>query len=696
MAKAVGLDTGEYEVKVVELDGSYRKPRLSKVNVERILQETASAADEQHATTEAESARHLLKDAAVSKEGVNLGFPCREAVLRIIRVPFTGADKIRKVIKFEAEGEIHSHNVDDLVVDFHTLAERDNETQVLVAAVPKEALRTTLEALEHAGIEPETVDLDTMALFRVAQWAGVFETNGEEPESKDLVFEPGGQPTRLVLDLGARSSRMLIVTAGRLTDMRALRIGADSVAQEIAAAKGLDLETARNAVRHSLAAGTDFEAAAVVGAAGTGAAGTGAAGTGAAGADVDADMEDEFVLGDDEAWTEAEAEAGGEAEAARSESTALAPPTLITHESVVEARDRYLEKLRRELVRFLTAVADIGQIEQVWITGGGSQLPGVGEVLQGVFGCRPQPLAYMDRLQHNLDEDEVKALEPRLAVAVGLALGRLGGARGFNFRQEDLSFTRRFDRIKLPLAIACMLGLFFLCFQGLRLRKELTNLERQFGYTVPAKATAAARRPTGREGRQTALASLPRFTGYLGRLVNRGSENGAWAEHYLGKDYPPLMQQLDRKPVFERIRHYHNYLSGLTKRLAGGAGQIAGYELDSGCAVLQELAELIQGNLESLGRMLVCQVDMRIPARSRGRSLDLKVAFRGADFRTRQANLKAAFDDRMKDPNSAFRARDAGSEELFREGDGAYFTLKVELKPKVPVRDILGYKTKGK
>jgi len=665
MAKAVGLDAGEYEVKVVELDGSYRKPRLTKVNVERIAQESTSAADVQHATTEAQSVRHLLKDASVSKEGVNLGFPCREAVLRTIRVPFTGADKIRKVIKFEAEGEIHSHNVDDMVVDFHTIAERDNETQVLVAAVPKQSLRTTLEALQKAGIEPETVDLDTMALFRIAEWAGVFETNGEKPESADLVFEGPDQPARLVLDLGARSSRVLIVVGGQLTDMRALRIGADSVAQEICAAKGLDLETARDAVLHCLTAGTDFQI----------------------GSGDGSDMDDEVVLGDEELWESDEEPTAPPTEKAAAESTALAPPTLITHESVVEARDRYLEKLRRELVRLLTAVADIGQIEQVWITGGGSQLPGVGEVLQGVFGCRPQPLAYMDRLQHNLDEDEARGLEPRLAVAVGLALGRMGGARGFDFRQEDLIFTRRFDRIKLPLAIACMLGLFFFCFQGLKLRKELTNLERQVGVTVPPKEPSRAR-PSGRQGRQTPLAALPRFTGYLGRLVNQRSENGAWAERYLDKDYPRLMRQLDGKPVFERIRHYYSYLDVLTKRLAGGAGQIAGYELDSGCAVLQELAEIFENNKESLGRVLVCEVDMKIPAQSRGRTLTVKVAFRGPDFRTRQANLKSAFDDRMKDENSAFTSRDAGNEELFREGRGAYFTLKTKLKPKVPVRKI--------
>jgi hypothetical protein len=394
-------------------------------------------------------------------------------------------------------------------------------------------------------------------------------------------------------------------------------------------------------------------------------------------------LHDELWEGDDEDSPQEPAEESAEEPA--QESTALVPPTLITHEAVVAARDNYLQKLRRELVRFLASVSNMGRVDQVWITGGGSQLPGVDELLTDVFGCRPQPLAYMDRLQHNLDAEEASRLEPRLAVAFGLALGQLGGVAGFNFRQEDLVFTRGFDRMKLPLAIACMLGLFLLCFMGLKLRKELTNLERQIGVTVTQRK-ASTNRPSGRSGRSGSPANLPRFTGYLGRLVNRGG----WAQQYLGKKYPTLLRQLNAKPVFERIYTYYQHLKRVSEGLAGGAGQIAGYELDSGCAVLQEVAEVIENNKQSLGRILVCELTIKLPPHKTGRSLTLKVAFRGDDFRTRQANLKAAFEDQMRAADSAFQSTDDGKEELFRAGSGAYFTLKVELKDKIPVRQVGG------
>ena len=57
MAKCVGLDAGEFEVKVVELDGSYRKPRLTKASVDRVSKLSSSASDPDHAIAEASALR---------------------------------------------------------------------------------------------------------------------------------------------------------------------------------------------------------------------------------------------------------------------------------------------------------------------------------------------------------------------------------------------------------------------------------------------------------------------------------------------------------------------------------------------------------------------------------------------------------------------------------------------------------------
>ena len=140
MAKAVGIDSGAYELKIVELDGSFRRPKLSKVCIERT---DVPSVGEDAAAVAATQVREVLKEAGMGRDNLAIAFPSNRTVLREMTVPFVGKEQIRRVIKFEAEGEIHSHSVDDLVVDFHILEELENETRVLIAAVPKaDPLRT--------------------------------------------------------------------------------------------------------------------------------------------------------------------------------------------------------------------------------------------------------------------------------------------------------------------------------------------------------------------------------------------------------------------------------------------------------------------------------------------------------------------------------------------------------------------------
>ena len=62
-------------------------------------------------------------------------------------------------------------------------------------------LRTSLTALEQAGIEPMVVDLDTMALYRVAQWCGAFGPPEDPDEESEEVLE-AILSRRLVLPIG--------------------------------------------------------------------------------------------------------------------------------------------------------------------------------------------------------------------------------------------------------------------------------------------------------------------------------------------------------------------------------------------------------------------------------------------------------------------------------------------------------------
>ncbi|MBK8976071.1 MAG: pilus assembly protein PilM [Planctomycetes bacterium] len=663
MAKSVGLDAGAFEIKIVELDGSFRRPRLGKVSIDQVPPPAEAGVDDERARLErvATTASHAAKDAGISRDGVIYGFPCREAVLRNLTIPFVGDEAIRKVIKFEAEGTIHSHSVDDMVVDFTTLERLDHESRVLVAAVPKRTLGPQLQALDAAGIDPERVDLDTMALFRVAQWAGCFgedvaeaaaakaESGGGEDETLPVVVGAGvpgaGARARIVIDVGARSTRVLAVVNGQLVDMRALRVGDDSIAADVAARTGAPVDTAREFVT-SIWSGSPPSRG----------------GSGRHGARAD-DGED-YVLDDLDAEAESPTPAG--------EQVPAAPVVDLTPELVDASHERFLGRLRRELMRFLASVPRVSGVERAFLTGGASSLPGIHELIGEVFDCPVGALDVLGRLNHSLDDEQAQTLGPRIAVAVGLALGGLGRRDGFDFRQEELAYRRRFDRIKFPLAIACMLAVFLPFLYGVRKQKELTHLGMQYGLLYDVKEGDNA--GTGRVRAQ--------FWGYVRALMQSGSAQSV--QRVLGnEEYEKLMRKLVGADTFERLPLIRAHLEQHLKREQEKTGVYQDLQLPSGVYVLSWMGDVVERMEPRLNEFLVTEVELQVPAQEKGRFLRFRVAMRGANYRERFELLRQAFADTFSNPNSPFAEfADSRDEDLFDDPnvEGAFFEIKMTLK----------------
>lgn len=703
MAKGVGLDAGEFEIKVVELDGSYRKPRLTSYSVDRVSQPTSAAADEAHAAREAEAAFHAIRDAKIARDNVVLGFPCREAVLRILEIPFRGAEQIRKVIKFEVEDSIHSHNVDDMVVDFHTLEELAGATRVLVAAVPKQPLRVTLDALNEMGVDPEVVDLDTMALYRAAEWAGCFSGKiGEaaagravvpvdEEESGDLVVEgleeggvagrtaldadlapdretdlgdeppvpmgaaeiaSGGVPAgasgqlRVVIDVGGRSTRIVAVVDGEIVDMRALRHGIDAIADDIAGQRDIDVPTAREAVYTVLATGVAFDC-----------------GGGEAEApdavDLDAEAPDAEAL---------DAEEGAVATTEPTTSIIIAPDEVST------ATTELLRRIHLEFVRFIASLRGVNSVEAVWVTGGGSFLPGLDKVIEDAFGCAPRPLPILENLSHNLSEEDAAHAAPRIAVAVGLALGSMGGPRSLQFRQEDLAFQRSFDRVKFPLAVACMLGMFCLFIYWMKLNDELDRKEKEYGQVYEAPVMG------DRRG-QAFVEKGGSFYGYVANFMN--SRAGFSTEQILDrrKQQELLLKVVDT-PVFERLKVIRKFLEKELEEQRRATGVYQDLQLPSGFLVLSQLCAAIQKAEPDLGSFVVPSISLNTDGRVP--SAEFEIALRGPGFRGRFERLKSVFENEFANPDSVFAgfASKQRGEDPYEttELQGAIYTLKFDLK----------------
>lgn len=640
MAKATGVDAGTHAVTVVELDGSYKKPRLTRIHSERVAPLEAAPGAGIEANAIAEAAAVAVGEAGVAKDGLRMSFPSGGALFRVLDVPFQGRDTLRKVIKGEVEGSIHSHSVDDMVVDFYPIEELEEGTRVLTAAVPKSALRVQIQAIESEGLEAEFIDLDAQALFRCAEWCGAF---GDVPAEASSDEEAGaavpapvsaGAPVRVVLDVGSRSTRVLLVQDGVLQEVRAMRmIGGDTIADTLARSYPISAESAAHAAWGCLAEGRDQE--------------------------VDK-LSDEPPVATE---AEGEPESEGDVPVPRGETVTV---------SVAEANkavDLFCMRMKRELQRFLTSAPISGPIDRVWVTGGGSRWPGVDEAIREVFGVTPNVLPVLERLNHRLDEDEVMAYERELAVAVGLALPGLGGPSGFNFRQEDLAFTRGFDRIKFPLAVACMVALFLLVVHAVRRNHELNLLETEYAATY---VVTDAEKASGK------LNFDYQFFGYISPLVNVNGDGWfARRENLDRSDYQDLLGELADKPVFGRLRHLYNKVKKMLQKRQAEIGIYQDLQLPSGLAVLTRFAGILLPLEAQLGRYQVLDIDYSRPAQT----LKVKLAFRGSDMRDKAVKLDNAINADIARDDGPFLELKTPKGDPFKDGGGMYYDLTIVLKP---------------
>lgn len=215
MARAVGLDIGAKTIKVVDLGGSPKSLKIQRLAVRDVPTPPldADAADEwnrEEAT--AEVIRELFDSLGLNRDDVCTCFDSGVTIFREITVPFLEEDQIRKVVRFEAENHLHSHNIEDVVINWIKVGESRDGSRLIIFASPKEELARHLSTLRMAGIEPASIDLDATANYTTLQTIGFFDEN----------------PNVIVMDVGAHSTSLMLIADGKPRVMRSFLMGIGS------------------------------------------------------------------------------------------------------------------------------------------------------------------------------------------------------------------------------------------------------------------------------------------------------------------------------------------------------------------------------------------------------------------------------------------------------------------------------------
>jgi Tfp pilus assembly PilM family ATPase len=261
---------------------------------------------------------------------------------------------------------------------------------------------------------------------------------------------------------------------------------------------------------------------------------------------------------------------GGEA-AGGDGAEAQALDTARTHE--------YLTRLTREIRRTTTTLPDALPVDELYVTGPGGAVPGFAAAVAEVLGREPQPLDLLDRVTHDLSDEEARRWGPQLGVALGMAF-KLNGedVSGTDFRRDEAAYTHKFDQVKTPLIVLSFLVFLVVAFLGLDAFMEAGKLKTEYERIVAQGDT------------------------FLGQIIGDASASRAKWEH--------------AEPGPARVKAVLDAVKGLREEIAQKLGRSHGIpDLPSALEVWIELSNTIFANEAAIGRFALQRIDIDVLAR---------------------------------------------------------------------------------
>jgi len=221
--KLVGVDIGSRVLKVVQAE-SGRAPGTWQISRAASCPTPADAVRDgivMDLPAVGEALRGLLKEAGIDANAAVSAISGASVIVRHVKMPKMTEALLRRSVRFEAAKHISS-SVDDSMIEFEILGPipgEDDKMSVMLVAAPNAMVESRLAALALAGLESAAVDIEAFALQRALL---------------DLSpTRPGEGETLALLDIGAATTDVNIVTNGSFALTRSIPIAGDSFTQAL-------------------------------------------------------------------------------------------------------------------------------------------------------------------------------------------------------------------------------------------------------------------------------------------------------------------------------------------------------------------------------------------------------------------------------------------------------------------------------
>jgi type IV pilus assembly protein PilM len=215
----VGIDLGTHALKAVQMDRSGDMWRITHSAAAPTPPDTIRDGVVVDIPRLSESIRDLLRNGGITATSAHIAAAGGSVFVRPVAFPKMPEAVLRKSIKFEA-GRYVPGSVEDSYIEFEILGPiSDTQMNVLIVAAPKDIVESRIQAVQGAGLEVESVDIEVFAAYR-----SLLETSPEYMPEESTVA---------LVDIGAGSTSVSVISKGVFLMNRSFNTGGQALSEEL-------------------------------------------------------------------------------------------------------------------------------------------------------------------------------------------------------------------------------------------------------------------------------------------------------------------------------------------------------------------------------------------------------------------------------------------------------------------------------
>ena len=361
-SRTIGLDIDRGALKAVQAARSAGAYTLRHVGYHRLPPGAIVEGEVADADLLAAEIKEFWSSHSFKGRSVVLGVANARVVVRLLDFPRMQEEDLRSAIIFEAQDHIPI-SLEEAVLDYLVLGPHQKDyalDRILVVAAHRDMIGAYTSAVRAGGLKPAGIDVKALALTRSAQ--------------PDTFFDEGAT---LLIDVGTELTNLAITQGGNPTLARFIPSGLDRFVEAVSEAADLPAEQAEKEM-----------------------------------------LDARVGLGSDP-----ESEERGSEPSPTEEDF---DPALVydVRRGLEEAVQALAEDVHRS-IEYHHSQPGTRDVSQAFVSGEGALIPGIDDYLGELLGVatrRASPVEKLSANRSNVSDEQLGAMEPVLAVALGLAL----------------------------------------------------------------------------------------------------------------------------------------------------------------------------------------------------------------------------------------------------------------------------------